>query len=72
MLCKSKSSAKQVLQVNEKFVTQKVSLLDSRAKLIGSALATAGYEGFVTPDGRPTISDAFDLCRSLGPVTQRK
>ncbi len=37
-------------------------LLDNRAKLIGStALATAGYEAFVTPDGRPTISDAFDF-----------
>lgn len=37
-------------------------LLGNRAKLIGTtAVATAGYEAFVTPDGRPTISDAFDF-----------
>ena len=38
------------------------SLLKSRAGLIGStALATAGYETIVTPDGRATMSDAFDI-----------
>lgn len=36
-------------------------LLSTRAGLIGStALATAGYEALVTPDGYATISDAFD------------
>ena len=37
-------------------------LLKSRAGLIGStALATGAYETIVTPDGRPTMSDAFDV-----------
>lgn len=37
-------------------------LLKSRTGLIGStALSVAGYETIVTPDGRPTMSDAFDV-----------
>ncbi len=36
-------------------------LVGTRAGLIGTtALAAGGYEALVTPDGRPTISDAFD------------
>lgn len=36
-------------------------LLDTRAKLIGAtAIAATGYETLVTPDGRATLSDAFD------------
>ena len=44
-------------------------LLKSRAGLIGStALATAGYETIVTPDGRATMADAFDVVPFLQTV----
>ena len=37
-------------------------LLKSRTGLIGTtALSVAGFETIVTPDGRPTMSDAFDV-----------
>ena len=37
-------------------------LLKSRTGLIGTtALSVAGFEAIVTPDGRPTMSDAFDV-----------
>lgn len=37
-------------------------LLKSRARLAGTtALAATGYETIVTPDGRPTLSDTFDV-----------
>ena len=44
-------------------------LLKSRAGLIGStALATGGYETIVTPDGRATMADAFDVVPFLQTV----
>lgn len=37
-------------------------LLSSRARLAGTtALAATGYEAITTPDGRPTVSDSFDV-----------
>ena len=60
---KAKASSK-FFKAADRFGESKTgkALLKNRARLAGTtALATTGYETLVTPDGRATLSDSFDI-----------